>query len=666
MAIAHRDVGAILQKHGFKEVKKVGEGSFGKAILVQTSDGSKLICKMVDISKASARETQDALKEGKLLATLKHPYVVRYRENFTDKGWFCILMDYCEGGDLTKQIDMAKKGRQTLQEEQILRWFTQAVLGLKYIHDKHILHRDLKPSNFFLTGGTLQMGDFGIAKVLSNTLACAKTQIGTPYYLSPEVCQERPYSWASDIWALGCILYEMCALRVPFDAPSISGLVQKIIRGQIPTIPGRFSAFTRTLCSEMLNRNPNSRPGPEDILARPRIQSIVKELLGDALADRGDDERLVGLHAAIMHVCPEAAAPRARSPNGKAAANGPYADSAGTYKKGDLVDYNSTAHKDWLHAIVFNVDGEGRIVIDLKPNTWLTKEEQAAKIRPRRSAKENVRDAVRAAPSPMRNQSPSRKPAGSPMIQRSPSANAFDPQSARGGRAGTPMGVPQRSPSADALKRVPASPQRPARAASADQRAPAASPPPASPVTRRDDGRYKKGDLVEYFSATHKDWLPAVVVNVDMEGKIVIDLKPNTWLRKDEQAEKIRRRGKQDAVPPRAGHGGASPLRQRSPSAPGRERDPGCPGSRAPSREASPARPSQRSPSREASPAPRGGTPWRNRAETPSRAASPHGGAPSAAGGTPRQRPPGIPRVSDSPMRRRSAVGAAGMVIAGA
>merc|ERR1719159_1785865 len=284
MAIAHRDVGAILQKHGFKEVKKVGEGSFGKAILVTNADGSKLVCKMVDISKASSRETQDALKEGKLLATLKHPYVVRYRENFTDKGWFCILMDYCEGGDLTQQIAKAKRSRQPFQEEQILTWLTQAMLGLKYIHDKHILHRDLKPSNFFLTNGTLQMGDFGIAKVLSSTLACAKTQIGTPYYLSPEVCQEKPYSWASDIWAMGCILYEMCALKVPFDAPSISGLVQKITRGTIPTIPATYSSFTRQLCTEMLNRNPNGRPSTEDILQRPRIQSIVKDLLGEAQA----------------------------------------------------------------------------------------------------------------------------------------------------------------------------------------------------------------------------------------------------------------------------------------------------------------------------------------------------------------------------------------------
>merc|ERR1719240_1391834 len=201
------------------------------------------------------------MREGQLLSTLKHPYIVRYRENFADAGWLCILMDYCDGGDLTKPIEQARRSRTPIKEEQVLRWFTQGMLALKYIHDRHILHRDLKPSNFFLSkSGSLKMGDFGIAKVLSCTIACARTQIGTPYYLSPEVCQEKPYAWSSDIWAMGCILYELCAAKVPFDAPNISGLVQRIVRGPIPTVPQTYSAPVRELCGQMLNRAAKSRP----------------------------------------------------------------------------------------------------------------------------------------------------------------------------------------------------------------------------------------------------------------------------------------------------------------------------------------------------------------------------------------------------------------------
>merc|ERR1719414_1123818 len=160
-------------------------------------------------------------------------------------------MDFCEGGDLTKQIEAAKRRRMPLSEDQVLRWYTQAILAIKYIHDRHVLHRDLKPSNFFLSkSGNVKMGDFGIAKVLACTAACAKTQIGTPYYLSPEVCQEKPYTWPSDIWAMGCILYECCALRVPFEAANISGLVQKICRGPTPTVPPP----TRTSCVSCVPR----------------------------------------------------------------------------------------------------------------------------------------------------------------------------------------------------------------------------------------------------------------------------------------------------------------------------------------------------------------------------------------------------------------------------
>mmetsp|Transcript_64384 Transcript_64384/g.121990 ORF Transcript_64384/g.121990 Transcript_64384/m.121990 type:complete len:618 (+) Transcript_64384:54-1907(+) len=616
MAISHTDVAAILKKHGYQEIKKVGEGSFGKAILVQTEDGSKLICKMVDISKASAKETQDAIKEGKLLSSLKHPYIVRYRENFSEKGWFCILMDYCQGGDLSKQIDKAKKSRQPFSEDQVLRWLTQALLGLKYIHDKHILHRDLKPSNFFLSkNGSLKMGDFGIAKVLSCTMACARTQIGTPYYLSPEVCQEKPYAWSSDIWAMGCILYELCALKVPFDAPSISGLVQKICRGPIPRVPESYSAFTRQLCAEMLNRTPGARPDPESILQRPRIQSIVKEMLEEAQAPD-----------AALDAPPERPlkAPAVDKENLH-----PGHEAAGHYKKGDLVEYHSSAHRDWLNASVVNTDPAGRIIIDLKPNTWISKEEQAAKIRPRRG---NV-PPQKAVASPMRQRSPSvgalrdqnqHRGIATPMQRRSPSVGAFEP------KAGTPM--LQRSPSVGAVDR-------------------------GRPVERAGAVAFKKNDLVEYYSGTHKDWLPAVVINVDENHRVVIDLKPNTWMSKDEQASKIRPRKTSDRnMPPRAS---ASPMRHRSAS-----RD------ASPARDFSPARygPSVNGSkagtprSRHASPSPAVGS----RGETPSRCASPRAAGPAPVGnGTPRMRPPGIPRVSDSPMRRRSAVGAAGMAIAG-
>merc|ERR550534_3386158 len=137
-------------------------------------------------------------------------------------------MDYCEGGDLSGKIKKARAESTTFSQEQILRWFTQCVLALKYIHDQHILHRDLKSGNFFLSkSGNIKMGDFGIAS---------------------------PYSWSSDIWSMGCILYEMCALKVPFDAPDLKTLIKKITQGPTPELPASFSEFLRQLCAEMLHR----------------------------------------------------------------------------------------------------------------------------------------------------------------------------------------------------------------------------------------------------------------------------------------------------------------------------------------------------------------------------------------------------------------------------
>merc|ERR1719352_740558 len=212
---------------------------------------------MIDISRATKTEREDALKESRVLSQLRHPYIVRYRENFLEDGWLCIVMDYCEGGDLSDRIKRMKSQRKTFPEEQVLRWFTQSILALKYIHDLHILHRDLKSGNFFLSkSGNIKMGDFGIAKVLECTAACAQTQIGTPYYLSPEICHGKSYAWGSDIWSMGCILYEMCALKVPFEAADLKSLITKITRGPTPEIPSQFSDNVRDLCNELLSRDP--------------------------------------------------------------------------------------------------------------------------------------------------------------------------------------------------------------------------------------------------------------------------------------------------------------------------------------------------------------------------------------------------------------------------
>jgi NIMA (never in mitosis gene a)-related kinase len=135
-----------------------------------------------------------------------------------------------------------------MPENTILDLFTQICLGMKHVHDRKIIHRDLKGANVFLTKkGIVKIGDFGIAKVLSCTVQQARTMVGTPYYLSPEIVQSKPYNSKTDIWSMGVMLYELCALRPPFDAPSIHLLSMKIIRGVYNPIPACYSSEIKTL-----------------------------------------------------------------------------------------------------------------------------------------------------------------------------------------------------------------------------------------------------------------------------------------------------------------------------------------------------------------------------------------------------------------------------------
>jgi NIMA (never in mitosis gene a)-related kinase 1/4/5 len=138
-------------------------------------------------------------------------------------------MDYADGGDMADKIKITKERFEYITEDEVLNYFTQICLAVKHIHDRKIIHRDLKAQNIFLEkNGTIKLGDFGIAHVLQNTVAKANTQVGTPYYISPEIIKGSSYSFETDIWSLGVILYEMCALDVPIKAKNLHELYIKI------------------------------------------------------------------------------------------------------------------------------------------------------------------------------------------------------------------------------------------------------------------------------------------------------------------------------------------------------------------------------------------------------------------------------------------------------
>ncbi|XP_036089503.1 serine/threonine-protein kinase Nek1 isoform X5 [Rousettus aegyptiacus] len=267
----------------YVRLQKIGEGSFGKAILVKsTEDGKQYVIKEINISRMSNKEREESRREVAVLANMKHPNIVQYRESFEENGSLYIVMDYCEGGDLFKRIN-AQKGI-LFQEDQILDWFVQICLALKHVHDRKILHRDIKSQNIFLTkDGTIQLGDFGIARVLNSTVELARTCIGTPYYLSPEICENKPYNNKSDIWALGCVLYEMCTLKHAFEAGNMKNLVLKIISGSFPPVSLHYSYDLRSLLSQLFKRNPRDRPSVNSILEKGFIAKRIEKFLSPQL-----------------------------------------------------------------------------------------------------------------------------------------------------------------------------------------------------------------------------------------------------------------------------------------------------------------------------------------------------------------------------------------------
>lgn len=175
--------------------------------------------KKITLTGLSTEEQKDAAKEAHIMASVDSPYVVKYRDSFLDTNKLCIVMEYCDSGDLDHIIKRRGAIKSFLPEEDIWSYFMQITLGLYALHSLHILHRDLKPANIFICNKThLKIGDMGVAKVLGSSSCFASTMVGTPYYLSPELCKNEPYNNKSDIWALGCIIYECCTFTHPFLA----------------------------------------------------------------------------------------------------------------------------------------------------------------------------------------------------------------------------------------------------------------------------------------------------------------------------------------------------------------------------------------------------------------------------------------------------------------
>ena len=276
----------ILIMDAFQIISKLGEGAYSTVFKVmRTVDGKTYALKKVKLLNLSDKEKENALNEVRILASINSNYVVSYKEAFFDEKdrTLCIVMEFADNGDLYQKIVEHKKKAMFFEESEIWRIFIQLVRGLKALHDLKILHRDLKSANVFLyANGDAKIGDLNVSKV--TRAGVGHTQTGTPYYASPEVWNDSPYDNKSDIWSLGCVLYEMITLKPPFRAQDMEGLYKRVIKGQYSRIPDRFSNDLFQIVQFLLQVNPKSRPSCDQILNHPIVQKRIeyfKSISGD-------------------------------------------------------------------------------------------------------------------------------------------------------------------------------------------------------------------------------------------------------------------------------------------------------------------------------------------------------------------------------------------------
>jgi len=248
----------------------LGKGSFGQVHRVQRlKDGRVYALKTILLARLDSKARQDALNEVRFLASLQHPHIVRFHEAFVQAAHrrLCIVMEYAAGGDLAGVL----RRRRRLPEGTIWRYAGQIAGALQYLHRRRILHRDLKPANCFLDRqGDIKLGDLNVSRrVRPNCLA--RTQVGTPYYMGPEIWQGRPYGAACDIWALGCLLHQLATLEVPFRGRSMAQLGRNVQRGRIPPLPPPYSGLLADTVRTMLHPRPQRRPTAEAVVAMLRL-----------------------------------------------------------------------------------------------------------------------------------------------------------------------------------------------------------------------------------------------------------------------------------------------------------------------------------------------------------------------------------------------------------
>lgn len=284
----------------YELIRKIGEGGYGKIFIARRVSGngpsSEVVLKQVKLPTRK-QDREMCLREVSIMKGVHHPCILECKESFVHGSNIFIVMPHCTGGDLYSLLARQRKKKRRLPEEVVVDWFAQIVLGVEHLHSHNTLHRDLKSQNIFLRrdhlgpgdrggGGRsrVALGDFGIARELQFNKVAAQTFIGTPIFMSPEMLRKAPYGHKADVWAMGCVLYEMMALTEPFRAKTMEGLMRLVQHGQPPELPNAYSDELKGMCMRMLSKDPNERPSAAELI---RESAALRAACASTLSDAG-------------------------------------------------------------------------------------------------------------------------------------------------------------------------------------------------------------------------------------------------------------------------------------------------------------------------------------------------------------------------------------------
>lgn len=271
---------------GYTVMEMIGKGGFGCVFEVMKGE-SRYALKEIPLEEPATERSERVVelsKEVAIYKDLNHPNIIKYYSSFVENGNLYIVMELADGQTLSDYITSLREKGQRISEGQLWRIFIEMCAALRYLHvDKHVVHRDFTPANILITRELhVKIADFGLAKQWgTQSSGYMKSFVGTIVYTCPEIVQSKPYNEKADIWALGCVLYELATLQQPFSGENPLAIARKIVEEDYVRLsPKLYSLALVNVVKSCMTVDPEQRPSILEVcqLIAPLLMMQIDEL----------------------------------------------------------------------------------------------------------------------------------------------------------------------------------------------------------------------------------------------------------------------------------------------------------------------------------------------------------------------------------------------------